>query len=369
MEMTRGLGSSKGQLMSLAVTVFIMLMASALLLYVIVGLGYDSVTQSSVVSSSSINYGTILQKNAVSFATGSASAALHTLFVYEYNASLRKGNLISNFSQFMQYLMVNGTLPNVQSDSPTANTILSLMSNSTFASYNSMISSSTSAGSRIISVYESKPYIFQTNPYSISVQYTEYAKINTTSGIFSFAIPVNASVPINNTPDLFYAQQGIFRPIAFAGLSNLVSVIGNDYASSGNASSFIYGTVYTIPSPATCVTPASDLVPAPFNSRPYNSTLIIVTANAVALTSGSCATLNSYGGLITNLISTPPSTPYLNFSTTSNALQYLQTGQQVLLYGPSLAVLNITDLINKINTHSYFTSPFAPSFINRSTGN
>ena len=369
MEMTKGLGSSKGQLMSLAVTIFIMLMASALLLYVIVGLGYDSVTQSSVVSSSSINYGTILQKNAVSFATGSASAALHTLFVYEYNASLRKGNLISNFSQFMQYLMVNGTLPNVQPGTPAANKILNLMSNSTFASYNSEISSITNAGSRTITISESKPRIFQTNPYSINVQYTEYAKINTTSGIFSFAIPVNASVPINNTPDLFYAQQGIFRPIAFAGLSNLVSVIGNDYATYGNTSSFTYGTAYVVtPSPASCTSPAN-LVPSPLNSHPYNSTLIIVTANAVALTSGGCTTLNAYGGLITNLLSTSPPIPYLNFSTTNNALQYLQTGQHLLLYGSSLAALNITNLIDKINAHSYFASPFASSFINRSTGN
>ncbi|MHB1830074.1 MAG: LamG domain-containing protein, partial [Candidatus Micrarchaeaceae archaeon] len=363
-----GLGSSKGQLMSLAVTVFIMLMASALLLYVIVGLGYDSVTQSSIVSSGSISYGTILQKNAASFATGSASAALHTLFVYEYNASLRKGNLISNFSQFMQYLIVNGTLPNVQPGTPAANKILNLMSNSTFASYNSEISSITNAGSRIITISESKPHIFQTSPYSINVQYTEYAKINTTSGIFSFTIPVNASVPINNTPDLFYAQQGIFRPIAFAGLSDLVSVIGNDYATYGNASSFTYGTAYVIPSPASCTSPAN-LVPSPLNSRPYNSTLIIVTANAVALTSGGCTTLNAYGGLITNLLSTPPPVPYLNFSTTNNALKYLQTGQHLLLYGPSLAALNITNLVDKINTHSYFTSPFASSFINRSTGN
>ncbi len=368
MEVTRWLGSSKGQLMSLAVTVFIMLMASALLLYVIVGLGYDSVTQSSVVSSSSINYGTILQKNAVSFATGSASAALHTLFVYEYNASLRKGNLISNFSQFMQYLMVNGTLPNVQPGTPAANKILNLMSNSTFASYNSEISSITNAGSRIITISESKPHIFQANPYSINVQYTEYAKINTTSGIFSFTIPVNASVPINNTPDLFYAQQGIFRPMAFAGLSNLVSVIGNDYATYGNTSSFTYGTAYVIPSPASCTSPVN-LVPSPLNSHPYNSMLIIVTANAVALTSGGCTTLNAYGGLITNLLSTPPPVPYLNFSTTNNALKYLQTGQHLLLYGPSLAALNITNLIDKINAHSYFTSPFASSFINRSIGN
>ena len=351
MEVTRWLGSSKGQLMSLAVTVFIMLMASALLLYVIVGLGYDSVTQSSVVSSSSINYGTILQKNAVSFATGSASAALHTLFVYEYNASLRKGNLISNFSQFMQYLMVNGTLPNVQPGTPAANKILNLMSNSTFASYNSEISSITNAGSRIITISESKPHIFQANPYSINVQYTEYAKINTTSGIFSFTIPVNASVPINNTPDLFYAQQGIFRPMAFAGLSNLVSVIGNDYATYGNTSSFTYGTAYVIPSPASCTSPVN-LVPSPLNSHPYNSMLIIVTANAVALTSGGCTTLNAYGGLITNLLSTPPPVPYLNFSTTNNALKYLQTGQHLLLYGPSLAALNITNLVDKINTQS-----------------
>lgn len=372
MEMINGLGSSKGQLMTIAVLVFVLLMVSALLVLVIVGIGYDSVSESTIISSSSASYGTALQRSADSFAYGSGSAALHALFVYEYNPSMRGTNLISNFSEFMQYLIVNGTVPNVNVGSASANAVLALMANSTFASYNSVVSSATGAGSKQITVTESKPQVFQTGPYSISVQYTEYANINTSSGSFSYAIPVNVSIPINNTPDLFYAQQGVLRPVKFAGPQPPVSVIGGYYASSGNTSSFVYGTVYSIPSPGSCPSSPASLLSSyspQLSAAPYNSQVILVTPNAVAITSGGCTDADAYGGLITQQVGpNPPAVPYLNFSATQNALQYLQTGQQVLLYGPSLAVLNITGLITDINSGDYFTSPFAPSFSQRASG-
>ena len=112
MEMINRLGSSKGQLMSIAVLVFVLLMVAALLVLVVVGINYNGVSQSSVIASSSTNYGSVLSQSADTFAYTSGSAALNTLFVYEYNANVGT-NLISNFSQYMQYLMVSGTLPNV----------------------------------------------------------------------------------------------------------------------------------------------------------------------------------------------------------------------------------------------------------------
>ena len=358
MEMMTIKGDAKGQLMSIAALVFVLLMVLSLSVLVTVGIGYDSISQSAITSSSSTNYGMLLKQSASTFAYGSASAALNTLFKYEYNASLRKTNLISNFSQYMQYLIVNGSLPNVALGSATANILQKMMGNATLASYNSIISSVTGTGSKNIKVSETKPSVYQTNPYSIEVQYNEYVSINTSSGVFSYTIPVNVSIPINNTPDLFYAQQGVYRLVKPGSLNNLVTIVGNSYGSAGDPTRYIYGTVYALPYSSTCSS-----IPSPLNSNPYASQLIIVDSNAPAI--NNCA---MYGGFITdNAVSSPPVIPYLVVS--SSTFNLLQTGQRVLLYGPSLAVLNVTNLINNVSSGSYFASPFASSFSQRASGN
>ncbi len=360
------LGNSKGQLMSIAVLVFVLLMVAALLVLVVVSIGYNGVSQSAIITSSSTNYGSALRQSADAFAYASGTAALNALYSYESNATLRQTNLISNFSEYMRYLIVNGTLPNVAQGSSAAADIAGLMGNSTLAAYNSIISSVTGTGSKNITVIETPPVISQQNPYSISINYNEYVSMNTSSGIFSFTIPVNASIPINNTPDLFYAEQGVFRPIRFGSTPTLVSVIGNDYASSGNATAFAYGTVYVIPPPDACIIS----LPGSLGNSPYNSRIIIVTTNAFYITTPGCTALDNYGGLITNYVDVPPqSVPYLNFSLTNNVLQYLSTGQKVLLYGPGLDVLNVTGLIDAVQSNKYFTSPFASSFADRAEGN
>ena len=63
---------------------------------------------------------------------------------------------------------------------------------------------------------------------------------------------MKVSIPLNNTPDLLYAQQGVYRLINFAGFSNLVAMVGNSYATGGNTLGFVYGTVYNLPYGSTC---------------------------------------------------------------------------------------------------------------------
>ena len=347
----------KGQLMSIAILIFVLLMVSSLITLVIIGVGYDGISQSSIIASSSSNYGAMLSQNAKVFAYGSGTTALNTLFKYEYNVSLRKTNFITNFSEYMQYLMVNGSLPNVAKGSAAANTLQRMMGNATLASYNAVVSSATGFGSKSITVYESKLYIYQKDPYSIAIKYNEYVNINASTGSFAFTIPVNVSIPLNGTPDLFYAQQGIYRTIKPGNLNDLISLIGNSYASSGNTMGYVYGTVYVLPYSSTC----SNIL-SPLNTQPYESQLIIADSNAPAISG-----CTSYGGFISsNTISAQPM-PYL--STSSSSFNYLQTGQHVLLYGPSLAIFNITNLIDNVSSGSYFTSPFAPSFSQRASGN
>ncbi len=349
--------SFKGQLMSIALLIFVLLMVSSLVTLVIIEVGYDGISQSSIIASSSSNYGAVLSQNAKTFAYGSGTTALNTLFKYEYNVSLRKTNFITNFSQYMQYLIVNGSLPNVAKGSAAANALQSMMGNATLASYNSVVSSATGFGSKSIKVYESKPYIYQKNPYSIAIKYNEYVNINASTGSFAFTIPVNVSIPLNGTPDLFYAQQGIYRAIKPGNLNEQVSLIGNSYASSGNTLGYVYGTVYVLPYSSTCSS-----IPSPLNTQPYESQLIIADSNALAISG-----CTSYGGFISSNTISAQAMPYL--STTSTVFNYLQTGQKVLLYGPSLAILNITNLIDNVSSGAYFTSPFASSFSQRASGN
>ena len=350
--------SFKGQLMSIALLIFVLLMVSSLVTLVIIGIGYDGISQSSIIASSSSNYGTMLSQNAKTFAYGSGTTALNTLFKYEYNVSLRKTNFITNFSEYMQYLMVNGSLPNVAKGSAAATALQRMMGNATLASYNAVVSSATGSGSKTITVYESKPYIYQKNPYSIAIKYNEYVNINASTGSFAFTIPVNVSIPLNGTPDLFYAQQGIYRTIKPGNLNGLVSLIGNSYASSGNTIGYVYGTVYVLPYSLTC----ASIPPSPLSTQPYKSQLIIADSNGSAISG--CA---SYGGFISSNAILAQPMPYL--STTPTVFNYLQTGQHVLLYGPSLAILNVTNLIDNVSSGSYFSSPFAPSFSQRASGN
>ena len=141
-------------------------------------------------------------------------------------------------------------------------------------------------------------------------------------------------------------------------LNDLVTVVGNSYASAGNTLGYVYGTAYVLPYSSACSS-----IPSPLSSAPYNSRFIIVDANQVAISG-----CTGYGGFITdNAVTSPPATPYLVVS--SSTFQLLQTGQHLLLYGPSLSVLNVTNLIDNVSAGSYFASPFAPSFSQRASGN
>ncbi|MDE1834768.1 MAG: LamG domain-containing protein, partial [Candidatus Micrarchaeota archaeon] len=281
---------------------------------------------------------------------------------YEYTPSMRGNNFITNTSLYLKYLITNGTLPNVSVGTAAYNSIKLMMGGATFATYNAEIGLTTGIAARQISVNESSPQIFQINPYSINVRYTESVVLNTTSGSYTFSIPVNASIPINNTPDLFYAQQGVYKKINFASSRNLVTVIGNTYATSGNTIGYAYGMVYSVPALTTCGTLN---VPAGISSPPNSKQVIIATSDGGLLTP---ACLSNYAGVIAaNLISPPSTMPYLNYQIGSYPA--LTTGEQVLLYGPGLATLNITNLVNNASQEAYFTAPLASQYLDRASGN
>ena len=365
----------KGQMFSLTALLFILLMVVTLLVFVIMSIGYDNLSESSIISSSSTNYGTLLSKSSSTFAYSSGQAALSTLFQYELNPAFREGNFVTNTSEYLQYLIVNGSLPNVPSYSAAAAILYQLMGSATFQSYNSIISSSSIGSSKQITIHETKPQVFQATPYTINIRYTETVAIVAGTGNYFFSIPVNVSIPINSSPDIFYAEQGLFRPMIFSDVKNSAITIGSDYATSGS-NQIIYGTVFNVngnDGPTACNHPFfSGSLPNGYLNAPFSNTVILVATNAFYITGGSgggsCA--NNFGGLITGTPpATTPSIPYLVFPASANIISLLRSNQKVLMYGPGLSVLNISNFINPASTGAYFTSPFATSYLDRVSGN
>jgi len=365
--------SRKGFLMTVLVVVLFTLMIAELLIFTLLNISYNKIQQSSLLVSSSVNYASSLISSSQAFAAASLSKALSTLTSYEYNASMRKGNFVSNLSQYLSYLIVNGTLPNVAPNSLAANALAMWMGNATFKAYNASIINNIKPSPLALRISESKPIIYQTSPYNLSVSYVENVSIATPSGIQNYSIPVSASIPLNGTYDLFYAQQGVQRPIRFSSINNLTSVVGGAYATYGNSSSnaFIYGIVLHVPSGVTCTSLSSN-VPSWANTAPLNKSIILATPNADQITNATCTIANKFGGLVTysiNSISSPPNIPWLQYSSSTNILNYIPNGTKVLLYGPGMDLLNIEGLRNAIQNGSYFASPFLPSYIDRANAN
>ncbi len=345
-------GSMKAQLMTLITLLIFLLMLAEIFTLALININQNTISQSVALQSFQTNYGKLLRQSADSFASRSASQSLTTLINYEYNASLRKGNFVANASQYLSDLMINGVLPN-----ETTGYTQNAMANLTLESYNTSLARTLNIAAQNLTINETMPFVYQPNAYSIGVRYAERVFINASGTSYRFNIPVNVSVPLNGTYDLFYAQQGALRKITFFGSGNLTSVIGNAYATSGNNVGFAYGTVYWVASSSSSSAACSSL-PSQTTYLP-----IIVTYNAQNL--GGC--INNYAGLITYEAPASVSVPYLVYNTSSHIVSQLTTGSKVLLYGPGFDTLNIENLRKAVTDNYYFASPFTPSYLQRSS--
>jgi hypothetical protein len=351
--------ASKAQLMTIIMLVLFLLMLSVIFSLAQLNVTSNNVVQSVMMSSASNNYGNLLEQSANNFAKESLNRAILTLSNYESTPSLRKGNLIRNFSYFVSNLMMSGILPNDTSGYPQ-----NAMGNQTLSSYNRSISSLLGFAQQTVKVNETRPIIFQTDPYNLRVAYTERIMINSSGNIYQYNIPVNASIPLNNTPDLFYSQQGVLKTVKLSSMYNITSRIG-PYATSGNMVAYAYGTVYAIYSNSISGVTCPLSIASNFNTAPMNKSIIIATYNAVNLGRASC--IEKYGGLVTyRAAAAPPANiPYLVYPSSSGQLLNMTNGTSVLVYGPAMSVLNIDNLRNAIANENYFTSPFTPSYIDR----
>lgn len=347
--------------MSITLLLIFVLMLAELFSIALLSINYNTIDQAAAISTSSSNIGRVLGIGAQEFANQSARRALSTLINYEYTANSRRDNFITNFSAYMSSLIINGTIPKSAGagGNGVINAVNLILNSSTFTfnSYNRSLLGSFNKTVRIVIINETQLVVSQKNPYTISVSYMENVGVNASGSLYIYNIPVNATVPLNGSADLFYAQQGILRPVRFGNINNLTSLIGGTYALSGNIMNFSYGTVLNLG-----VAPASCPVAA---GRQF-----VLVANDLSGISGAGGCANNYGGLITyRVAATLPKVPYLVYSVTSNIVTSLRNGTAVLVYGPQLAVYNIENLKNAITNGYFFASPFAPSYSDRASAN
>jgi hypothetical protein len=356
----KAMGSSKGQLMTLVMLIILVLLVAELFAFALLNISSNSIGQSLTLTSSFAGYSNLLTLSADSFASSSLSRAITTLANYESTPAYRKGNFITNTSLYLSDLVANGVLPNDTSGYPQ-----NAMGNLTLRLYNLSVANVIGVAAQSVRVNESQPLVFQTDPYHIRMAYIERIAVNSSGSSFRYTIPVNVSLPLNGTPDLFYSQQGLSRQIRFASLANITSVVGGMQAASGNTLAYAYGTVYWLQSNSISGAACSS-IPASISAASVSGNIILATYNAIGLEG--CE--NSYAGLITYIAPTTlPTVAYLVYPSSSNFLQLIPSGTTVLIWGPLLETLNIEGLRSAISNGYYFASPFAPSYLDRAQAN
>ena len=345
--------SMKGQLFTLTTLILFILMLSVLFSFVIINTQYYSQQQSIALSTGAINL--ILPLNSTSTVFGSTAErqALSVLAFYEYNSSLRHGNFISNQSLYLSYLLKNGTLPNVQKGTIAASYLKTAMGNLTFFNYNRTLMKLYSQLG-LQSINETNILISQSSPYALSLSYIENIVINQTGDISKYSFPITATINITGMPDLLSAQQGVIRYIHPGNIQNLTFIITGSPAISGSLDRMAYDTVLYDGNSG-----------CPSYTLSQESSIILVT-NTLS-NSELCG--NDFAGFILNITGFTPTVPYLIYSQNTILARSFKTGQNILIYGPSLEALNIQNLISAVSNHYYFASPFAPSYIERSINN
>jgi hypothetical protein len=369
MEITAGI--AKGQLMTLTLLVLFILMLSILIAYVTMSASYGSIAQNVALSQAGSGYGSLLAPGLEALIRASASQAIQTLAVYEASPDLRNGNFITNASASLAGLITTGTLSGATAGTPAGNFVANSMQDLTLASYNAMLMNSINASYSVVSINQSGLMITQGSPYNLSISLVDNVAINASGSLYDYHIPINVTVPLNGTPDLYDAQRGSLRYLDIK-RQGVPSPIGSraEYA---NAVGFAYGTFVVIRgSDPTCTGTGNYLqyVPPALATAPLNkSVILVVPGDASSLDSAGCS--NNYAGLVTNTFPSggaiPGGIPWLVYPS-AFSLSPFQTGGMGLLYGPLAEMLNISNVQAQAANGDFFASGYAPSYQSRASG-
>ena len=337
--------SNKGILLTLVTIVLLILMIAELITYVYLTVNYETVSSVGSVSSGGYKLADTISIGTVSFLHSSLYSALNTLSSYE-NSTNKGAYLINNTAYALQSLMSNGMLYGTNEITP--------MGGTTLVNYtNAIVSQARSEGFNVI-IANSSLQVYQSSSSSINVTYTALAIINSSSGLFTYPITSSSGLLLNGSPDLYSVENNNNYKINLTGGYPTASVVGNVYAISGSTSpfQFVYGTVIVENGISTCSS-----IPARFQNKNY----ILAIPNDVP---GVCG----FGGVVTYTPSGTYNVPYLVYSSSSNVISYLNNGTSLLLDGAGLSLLNVSALQSAIHSGAYFSSAFAPSYLDWAQG-
>ncbi|MCL5433516.1 MAG: LamG domain-containing protein, partial [Candidatus Marsarchaeota archaeon] len=338
--------NQKGILLTLLMLIFLILILTEVIVYTMINMNYNNSMENFAVAQ---NEGTIIStaKQVISSTLQeSLSKAYSIILTNSSSYNIIRGSLSTNLASLME----NGTINN-----ENFNTI---MNSAMLNNINNTLNTGLAIKDTKIKVENARLFIYQTSPSMINATYSGIIKIQSGSQNFNYSFIENASININNTVDLSTAQRSNPSYIKMLKMPKAV-IIGNTLASSGSLSQYLftYGTIINISGSPSC-----SGIPSVYQ----NSKFILATPNSINLQQNVC----NMGGLITYTpILITPTAPYLAYAPSSNILEYIKNGTQVLIYGNALELINASPIINYINNNYYFSSAYLPDYLNSLSNN
>ncbi len=331
----------KGILLTLVTIVLLVLMISELIMYVTLNINYNTLASQSQSLGGMSSFIRTLRAGSAAFVQSSLSSALNALIAYEGTPSLRHYHFVNNTAQAIESLMYNGII---------YGTNMSSTMNGTMQSFATAMEHEASSKYFNLTISNASIKVFQSGPFTLSALYTAMASINSSYGTFTYPINSTASISLNGKPDLYSVEAANPQIIQEASALPEATLVGNMYATSANtlSSAFDYGTIIINNGPS------CSSIPSQFQN-PY---FILAMPDAADINSNLC----NMGGLVTSTLNTtPPSKPYLVYS--SSIFNYLNNGTKLLLSGPGKSLLNITPIKTAMQNGYYYPSPYAPSYL------
>jgi hypothetical protein len=340
-------GSKKGILLTLLTIVLFILMLGELLTYVVININYSSIASQTASVFSTGNAAANLNPEIYSFLHSSLENSLNSLITFESTPSLRKDNFTGNADGALTSLILNGSVYGHR------------LVESNLSSFIKSLIKQANTQNIALAITNQSVSIYQSSPFTVSVQYTALATVNSSGGSFTYPLNVTASASLTGKTNLLSAEEGIpYAVYKGASYPQAYAIGPQALAGSRSPYMFVYGKIIyeSGTGSATCSGISSSL------ETPNN---ILAVYNSTHINQNVCG----FGGLLTNLPnSTTPLKPYLVYSGSSIPSQIqAENNQYALLDGPALSLLNISAFNNSMNQGYTYASPYAKSYLQQAS--
>ncbi len=334
----------KGVLLTLLVLVIFILMLGEIITYVMIN---DTVSQASQTGTQIVNVANFVSVAKSNFDTclySLLSSSFSELAAYEASPAQRGTNFLNNTSSTLAILINNGTLFGRK----VMQANLSICINS--------IKKEAAMHQLSLNISNASFLVYQSAPFSISAYYLASLYINSSFGNFAYALNSSATLPISMLPSLFGAENGqnytlMGEPIPHS------KVIVSGIQGSTSPYMAAYGRIFY-------AVGASSPTCSSFPSNVKSSSYILAVQNSIKINQNVCG----FGALITNITnSSSPLKPYVVIPASS--FSSIINGTYALVDGPALSVLNISSLVNAVNSTGAYACSHVPSYFDLSNGN